>query len=275
MIKNSITAIEQAGWSTPLVLRGPFTACIAQAGRLGYDGIEMHIVDSTELNKTEILRALKDHHIALTSIGTGPSYSQLGIFFTNSKPEIRAEALRRMTGHIQFGAETGAVVIIGLMKGQKKDCREPERYMEYFQAGMEHCIREAERLGVTVAFEVIDRFESDWLNTIDEGLTLLDGFGSDHLKLHLDTFHMNIEEADLAECIRRAGKQIGHVHVADSDRWYPGHAHYDFESTYQALKDAKYDGAIALESFLYPKPETAAALALERMNELRRKYFGQ
>ena len=275
MIKNSITAIEQAGWGTPLVLRGPFTDSIGQAARLGYDGIELHIMDSTVLDRAKILRALKDSHISLTSIGTGPSYSQHGIFFTNSKPEIREEALRRMIGHIRFGAEAGAVVIIGLMKGQKKDCKEPDHYMEYFRAGMETCIREAEHLGVTVAFEVIDRFESDWLNTIDEGIALLDDFGSDSLKLHLDTFHMNIEEADLGECIRRAGNQIGHFHIADSDRWYPGHAHYDFDTTYQALKDVEYDGAVALESFLYPEPETAAKLALEKMTKLRERYFGK
>ena len=166
MIKNSITAIEQAAWSTPLVLRGPFTDCIGQAARLGYDGIELHVADSSALNKTKILRALKDSHICLTSIGTGPSYSQYGIFFTSEDPEIRAEAIRRMIGHIRFGAETGAVVIIGLIKGQKKDCKDAARYPEYFQAGMEACIREAERLDVTVAFEVIDRFESDWLNTV-------------------------------------------------------------------------------------------------------------
>ena len=109
-----------------------------------------------------------------------------------------------------------------------------------------------------LAFEVIDRFESDWLNTVDEGLKLLDSFGSDALSLHLDTFHMNIEEPDCAESIRKAGKRIGHVHVADSDRWYPGHAHYDFASTFSALKEVGYERAVALESFLYPDPETAA-----------------
>lgn len=264
-MKTSITAIESASWSTPLVLRGSFTDSIVQAARLGYQGIELHIMDSDQLDKAAIQRALRDNRISLTSIGTGPSYSQQGIFLTSSSPEIRAEAIRRMKGHIRFGAETGAVVIIGLIKGQRMDCPEAERYEAYFDAGMEACIREAETLGVTVAFEVIDRFESDWLNTIDEGLGLLERFRSDRLKLHLDTFHMNIEEGSLGDAIRRAGKQIGHVHVADSDRWYPGHAHYDFGETFDALRDTGYEGAVALESFLYPEPETAARLALEEI----------
>lgn len=268
-MKTSITAIEQASWGTPLVLRGSFTDSIAQAARLGYDGIELHIMDSDKLNKTAIFNALRENHISLTSIGTGPSYSQQKIFMTSASEKIRSEAIRRMKGHIRFGAETGAVVIIGLMKGQRKDCEDPGRYEEYFTYGMEQCIREAERLGVTVAFEVIDRFESDWLNTIEEGLALLEQFRSDSLKLHLDTFHMNIEEGNLGDAIRRAGRQIGHVHVADSDRWYPGHAHYDFKETFDALKDTGYQGAVALESFLYPEPETAARLALQEM----RKYI--
>ena len=107
-----------------------------------------------------------------------------------------------MIGHIRFGSETGAVVIIGLMKGRKR-LRRSGKYDAYFRTGMEACIKEAERLGVLLAFEVIDRFESDWLNTVDEGLKLLDSFGSDALSLHLDTFHMNIEEPDCAESIRK------------------------------------------------------------------------
>lgn len=266
MMKTSITGIESASWYTPLVLRGAYTDMIRQAAQLGYDGIELHLMDSDAVDKKAIITALKENHVELTSIGTDPSYSQKRIFMTNEDEAVRKEAIRRMIGHIRFGSETGAVVIIGLMKGQKKDCGDPVKYDAYFRTGMEACIKEAERLGVLLAFEVIDRFESDWLNTVDEGLKLLDSFGSDALSLHLDTFHMNIEEPDCAESIRKAGKRIGHVHVADSDRWYPGHAHYDFASTFSALKEVGYERAVALESFLYPDPETAARRALEKIN---------
>ena len=82
-MKTSITAIESASWSTPLVLRGSFTDSIAQAARLGYQGIELHIMDSDQLDKAAIQRALRENRISLTSIGTGPSYSQQGIFLTS------------------------------------------------------------------------------------------------------------------------------------------------------------------------------------------------
>lgn len=262
-MKTSITAIEKADWNTPLVIHGNLLHSIARASEWGYDGIELHLTDSDDVDKRGIMSALNRHGISLTSIGTGPSYSQQGIFLTSPDREKRREAVRRMTGHIRFGAETGAVVIIGLMKGQKKDCTDAGLYMEYFHAGMEACIREAEKLGVKLVFEVIDRFESDWLNTVDEGINLLHSLGSSSLLLHLDTFHMNIEEPDCRESILRAKSLVGHVHVADSDRWYPGHAHYDFVSTFHALREIGYSGAVALESFQYPDAKTAARRALE------------
>ena len=166
-MKTSITAVEKAGWSTPLVIRGNLEQGIARAAQWGYDGIELHLTDSDAVDKKAVIAALRANNISLTSIGTGPSYSQQGIFLTSPVPETRREAIRRMMGHIRFGADTGAVVIIGLMKGQKRDCTDAGLYMEYFYDGMETCIREAKRLGVRLVFEVIDRFESDWLNTVD------------------------------------------------------------------------------------------------------------
>lgn len=102
--------------------------------------------------------------------------------------------------------------------------------------------------------------KSDWLNTVDEGWGCCMPLAQITL-LHLDTFHMNIEEPDCADSIRRARK-VGHIHVADSDRWYPGHAHYDFESTFRALQEIGYrssgPGVVSV-----PDPETAARRSLE------------
>lgn len=264
----SITSIEAASWETPLVLRGPFAETIPQAHRLGYPGIELHIKDSDALDHAALAACLRENGVQLTSIGTGPSYSQDRVFLTHPDASVRAEALRRMQGHIRLGAELGAVVIVGLMKGQRRDCGPEAPYDACLDTGLEQCLAWAEAQGVILAFEVIDRFESDWLNTVEEGMALLDRFRSPSLTLHLDTFHMNIEEADLTQAILRAKGHIGHVHVADSDRWYPGHAHYDFQETFAALRQAGYQGAVALESFLYPDPETAARRSLERIAPL-------
>ena len=75
MMKTSITGIESASWYTPLVLRGAYTDMIRQAAQLGYDGIELHLMDSDAVDKKAIITALKENHVELTSIGTGPSYN--------------------------------------------------------------------------------------------------------------------------------------------------------------------------------------------------------
>ena len=123
--------------------------------------------------------------------------------------------------------------------------------------GLKEVAKHAEEVGVVICLEIVNRFEQYIANTAEEGIAICEEINNPYCKLLLDTFHMNIEEPDCAESIRKAGKRIGHVHVADSDRWYPGHAHYDFASTFSALKEVGYERAVALESFLYPDPETA------------------
>ena len=81
----------------------------------------------------------------------------------------------------------------------------------------------------------MNRFESDYGTTIREASWLLRAVGSDRLKLHLDTVHLNIEEDDIGKAIESAGSAVCHVHVADNNRWYPGHAHYNFTETLTAL----------------------------------------
>ena len=98
-MKTSITAVEKAGWSTPLVIRGNLEQGIARAAQWGYDGIELHLTDSNAVDKKAVISALRANNISLTSIGTGPSYSQQGIFLTSPVPETRRGGGREV-GHL-------------------------------------------------------------------------------------------------------------------------------------------------------------------------------
>jgi D-psicose/D-tagatose/L-ribulose 3-epimerase len=107
----------------------------------------------------------------------------------------------------------------------------------------------AEDRGRVVALEPINRFETDFINTCDQGLRMIDEVGSPALKLHLDTFHMNIEEKDPAAAIRRAGSHLGHFHACGCDRGTPGNDHIDWNSIAAALRAVRYDGDVVIESF--------------------------
>ena len=107
----------------------------------------------------------------------------------------------------------------------------------------------AKPAGVTLNLEVVNRFETNLLNTTAQGLAFIEESGSDNIFLHLDTFHMNIEEKNQAKAIRKAGDQLAHLHACGSDRGTPGNDHIAWPEIIKALKAVKYEGDVVIESF--------------------------
>ncbi|WP_024510961.1 sugar phosphate isomerase/epimerase [Bradyrhizobium sp. ARR65] len=107
----------------------------------------------------------------------------------------------------------------------------------------------AKRAGVSLNVETVNRFECNLLNTAAQGLAYIETSGSDNIFLHLDTFHMNIEEADVALAIRHAGDKIGYFHIGESHRGYLGTGSIDWPSVFDALIDIGYSKDITFESF--------------------------
>jgi len=127
--------------------------------------------------------------------------------------------------------------------------------------------REAERLGRQVCLEPLNRFETDFINPCDQALKMLKDVGSPALRLHLDTFHMNIEEKSQAAAIRKAGKKLGHFHACGSDRGTPGNDHIDWKPIAAALKAIGYKGDVVIESFTTDVKVIARAAAIWRRME--------
>jgi D-psicose/D-tagatose/L-ribulose 3-epimerase len=107
----------------------------------------------------------------------------------------------------------------------------------------------AKSSGVDLVLEVVNRFETNLLNTTAQGLKFISDTGSDQLRLHLDTFHMNIEEANPAAAIRLAGDKIGYFHIGESNRGYLGDGVINFDLIFDALLDIDYKRDIVFESF--------------------------
>jgi D-psicose/D-tagatose/L-ribulose 3-epimerase len=107
----------------------------------------------------------------------------------------------------------------------------------------------AKSAGVDLVLEVVNRFETNLLNTTAQGLRFIDETGSDHVLLHLDTFHMNIEEANPAAAIRLAGDKLGYFHIGESNRGYLGDGVINFDLIFDALLDINYQRDIVFESF--------------------------
>src|SRR5690625_3361098 len=108
---------------------------------------------------------------------------------------------------------------------------------------------EAHRLGVELGIEVCNRYETNFINTAEQARLLIDEIGADNVKLHLDTYHMNIEETDFRQPVLSSADYLGYVHIGESHRGYLGTGTINFEEFFGALQAVNYTGPITFESF--------------------------
>ena len=126
----------------------------------------------------------------------------------------------------------------------------------------------AAQAGVRYALEPLNRYETDLIHTVADGLALIERVGAPNFGLLLDTFHMNIEEPSIDESIREAGSRIFHFHVADSNRWHPGAGHLDFAAILDTLFATGYRGFVSGEFLPIPDAETAARQGIAYLGNL-------
>jgi D-psicose/D-tagatose/L-ribulose 3-epimerase len=125
----------------------------------------------------------------------------------------------------------------------------------------------AEKNGRQICMEPLNRFETDFINTADQALQMVKDVGSPALKIHLDTFHMNIEEKEQGKAIRKVGKLLGHFHACGTDRGTPGNDSLNWEPIVKALKAVGYKGDVVIESFTTDVKVIARAAAIWRRIE--------
>jgi sugar phosphate isomerase/epimerase len=141
--------------------------------------------------------------------------------------------------------------------------------LEYLVEAIQRCAEVAEGSRARFALEPMNRYETDLIHTVEDGLELIERVGKENFGLLLDTFHMNIEEADIGESIRACGDRIFHFHVADSNRWYPGAGHLDFADILETLASTGYEGFVSGEFMPVPDADSAAQLAIDHLKGCR------
>lgn len=107
-----------------------------------------------------------------------------------------------------------------------------------------------EETDMTLFLEPLNRYETRFLNRLEQAVAVIEAVGSERIQILADFFHMQIEERVIGDALRKAGKHVGYVHLADSNRLQPGMGHTDFRSGFDALKAIGYDGWFTLESGL-------------------------
>lgn len=259
----AITAITNGAPRAPLVLRGDLVKAIEQAATWGYDALEIHIIDAHDFPLPLIRDACSRYGVKISAIVTGQIFTRRHRCITSPDPDNRAAAMEEIKAYVDTAAALGATdgVVIGWVKGNRPDIPNPEfdlllaeqlRTLGAYAAGK----------GQRILVEVINRYETNLFNTSAELRQFLDKWNLPNCWIHLDTFHMNIDEADMAQAIRTAGDKLGYLHVADSNRLYPGAGHLNFTPVFEALQEVGYQGSISLECIPEPDNMTAGVRGL-------------
>ena len=244
---------------------GSLAQNIADIAAMGYDGVELAIRDP-KLVDVDALEALtREHGLRVPAIGTGQAWGEEKLSFTDPDLSVRRAAVERIKSHIPLAARFNAVIIIGLVRGIIKPGITHEQGMAWVCEALQECSAAAKPFGVRLALEPINRYETTLVNSVAQGMALIDQVGADNFGLLLDTFHMNIEEPEILQSISACGDRIFHFHVADSNRWYPGAGHLDFAGILSRLQSTGYDGFVSGEFMPLPDPLTAARENIARL----------
>ena len=160
-------------------------------------------------------------------------------------------------------------MIIGGVRGTfegepKTHAAQRQRAVEATRAYAEY----ARSQGVSLAIEPINRYETNFINTVGEALEFIEEVGAENLVVLTDTFHMNIEEVSIAQSFQRTGEKLGYVHFADSNRWAAGQGHINFRELAVVLQEIGYSGYICAEILPLPDSRTAAKLAIDYFRSL-------
>lgn len=267
-MKLSIVLSTHAAKFEAVAFKGDFEDNVAKIASYGYQGVELAIRDPELVDVDQLQSIVSSHHLVVPAIGTGQAWGEEGLSFTSDDPAIRRAAIERIKSHIPLAAKFGAVIILGLIRGITPQGQSHEQSMVYLVEALQECSAAAATYGVKYALEPLNRYETDLIHTVADGLDLIERVGANNFGLLLDTFHMNIEEPSIEASIRACGDRIFHFHVADSNRWYPGAGHLDFKAILDTLFDTGYQGWISGEFMPVPDAVTGAQRSIKYLRGL-------
>lgn len=234
----------------------------------GFDSVEIAIDDPDAIDPKLIRAALDKSGLVCGSIcGVfGPGRDLRGTI------EEQQASLNYVSKVIEMMPTLGCKTFAGPLYSTvgRAQAVPPEEYLEQWKVVRGHLsnlAKQAEKQGVVLALEPLNRFETDFINTVDQALEMINAVGNKALKIHLDTFHMNIEEKNQAAAILRAGVHLGHFHACGSDRGTPGGDAIDWTGIKSSLKKIGYQGDLVIESFTQDVKAIARAAAIWRFIE--------
>ena len=236
---------------------------VRKAKNMGFDGVEIPLRDLEMINVEKTERELKKHEMeCLGSVALSLDHD-----LTSENEETRRRGIEWMKRCVEITSNLGGDSVSGVIyiawgkiTGKMRTEAEWRRSVE----ALKEIARFAREYDVTLGVEPINRFETYFLNTASDAVKLVKDVGEPNVKVHLDTFHMNIEEKNFYDPIKETGDLLWHMHCCENDRGIPGTGHVDWDEVFQALSEINYDRWLVIESFTPEMGKIAASAAIWR-----------
>ncbi|MDQ2804321.1 MAG: sugar phosphate isomerase/epimerase [Pseudomonadota bacterium] len=221
-------------------------ASVARVAKCGYDAIEL-VGEPSQYDTAHVKRLCAEAKVGVSSICsifTGPQRD-----LVNPDARMRSAAVQYCKDVADLAAGVGAPVFILAPSpvGKMAPMADPKQEWQWAIESVREAADYAQSRGVKICIEAWNRYETYFINRIDQALALMRDVDRPNVGVMGDTFHMNIEDGSIPDTIRRAAEHLLHIHFADSNRAAPGKGHTDFKPIMQALRDIGYQGHITFE----------------------------
>jgi sugar phosphate isomerase/epimerase len=227
---------------------GTFPHDLARIRGWGYDAVEPLIAEADAEAIGALENALAASGLGLSGLRTGQIRRTRGLSFADPDAAVRRAAVEAITDVIRAAARfPDAKVLNGMIQGPPGPGVTIPQTVAWVGECLRRCLEEAERLGVEMCLEPLNRYDLPYHNTLSEVAAFIRDLGSPRLTILADTFHMNIEERDIAAALREHSGLIGAVHFMDSTRGEPGTGHLDMPGLYRVLLEVGYRGYLTVE----------------------------
>jgi D-psicose/D-tagatose/L-ribulose 3-epimerase len=237
----------------------PFTrehfGCFARMKRAGADVVELLVPEPGELDLKETRAAIAEAGLSCVLAAR----VNLSRDLASSDKAAHEAGIAYLESCVDTAAALGAAIVGGPLYGAPLvfagraptlvDESERKRRIDAIVAGLAQAGRRAADSGIRFGVEPLNRFETDICNTTRHALEIVGRVDSPSVGVMLDTFHMNMEEFDLADAIRQAGSRLVHFQANENNRGFVGSGHIDWPAIARALRDVSYRGPIVLEPF--------------------------
>ena len=232
---------------------------IPEAAKYGLQVIEVALLAPETVDVDHSVALFKEHGVAPTASLCLAMEDNAALHPERAEPFLQ-RALE--TAHALGCNFLGGVTYSTL--GWRSGLPRTEQELANIAKALKPIARRAAEYGITIGIEPCNRYETHLLNTATQSVEMIDRIGEPNVTIHLDTYHMNIEEKGIGRGIIEAGKHCRYIHLSESDRGVPGTGTIDWDETFRALASSGFDGDLVMESFVTLPPEIAAALSVWR-----------